>query len=123
LSKLNQLVEENELKIMLNKSGESIHMIGRNESDFEELKELISSQLSSQEYIIDKSLIDLVRSRKFEESVEKKQIELNIPEEERKSMIRITDREIIWTGETHLVDELLIHFNAYLDGNRVGILV
>ena len=122
LSKLNQLVEENELKIMLNKSDGSIHMIGTNESDFDEiLKQLITSRFSSKKYVIENSLIDLVNSRKFKESVEKRQIELNIPEEERNSMIRITDREIICTGETHLVDELMSHFSAFLDENRVGI--
>ena len=123
LIKLNRLVEYNELKIMLNKSERFIYAIGTNESDFEELNQLISSRFCTQEYIIDKSLIDLVKSRKFEESVEKRQIELNIPEEERKSMIRITDREIVCTGETHLIDELMVHFSAYLDGNKVRILV
>jgi hypothetical protein len=108
---------------MLNKSERFIYAIGTNESDFEELNQLISSRFCTQEYIIDKSLIDLVKSRKFEESVEKRQIELNIPEDERKSMIRITDREIICTGETYLIDELMVHFSAYLDGNKVRIFV
>lgn len=120
LSKLNQLVEENGLKVMLNKSDESIQMIGTSESDFEELKQLISSRFSTKEYIIDRSLTGLIRSRKFEESVEKKRIELSIPEKEIK--IDYVDHGISCTGEKHLVDEILIHVNKFMEENKVIII-
>ena len=120
LSKLNQLVEENELKIMFNKSDESIQMIGTRESDFVELKRLITSRFCTQEQIIDESLIYLIRSRKFQESVEKKRIELNIPEKEIK--IDYVDHGISCSGEKHLVDEILIHINKFMEENKVMII-
>jgi hypothetical protein len=120
LNKLNQLVEESGLKIMLNKSDGSIHMIGRNDSDFDEFKQLITSRFCTQDYTIDKSLIYLVKSPKFKESVEKKRTELNIPDNE--LMIVFTEDGIRCTGEKQLVDEIFIHVIKYTEENKVMII-
>lgn len=119
--KLNQIIKEQQLKILLIKSNQSISMIGNDEPTLNSFKQMIQSQFTNGIFHLNnQSLQELFATKRFEEFLQSKQIEMNISEQERKQMIRLTNQAIVCIGEIYLVNEWLNHINTFIDYNTVS---
>ena len=118
--KLNQIIKEHQLKILLVKSNQSILMIGIDEVTLNIFKQIIQNKFTYGIFHLNNpSLQELVATKRFEEFLQFKQIEMNIAEQERKQMIRVINKAIVCIGEIHLVNDWLTHINKFIDFNTV----
>ena len=119
--KLNQIIKEQPLKILLIRSNQSIYMIGNDESTLSSFKQMVQSQFKNGIFHLNnQSLQELFATKRFEEFLQSKQIEMNISEQDRKQMIRVTNQAIVCIGEIYSVNEWLNHINTFIDYNTVS---